>query len=267
MRFKAHIPKSMFAPQTNEGKRRDALGVHHGDSGDPKLRGGFTLIEVLLALVVLSILMVVVHSVFYGAIQLRNTVDQTIQNAMPLQHALRMIKRDVANLTIPGGTLTGTLQTPLVANSTMSSQHDGEQCGPTFYTASGTIDDLSPWSEMRKVTYYLQSPTNQSEGLDLVRSVTRNLLPVTTEEYVDQRLLSGVERLDFQFYDGNQWVDEWDSTTASSTGLSSVPGGIRVQLWMAQTNRGAISEPAIEMVIPIAVNATNTTENTTGDDQ
>ena len=231
----------------------------------PAATRGFTLLEVLLALIILATVMVVIHSVFYSAIQLRNKAAQAFQDAIPLQHTLATIKRDVANLTVPGGTLTGTLQTSLTTGSTTSTAHYGEQCGPSFYTASGTLDDNSPWSEMRKVTYYLTPSTNGGAGLDLIRSVTRNLLPVATEEYTDQRLMGGVNYLEFQFYNGSQWVDTWDSTTSTTTTSSnSLPAGIRVQLTLVTDNIGSIAKTPVEMVIPIAAQAATNSASSTG---
>lgn len=231
----------------------------------PAARRAFTLLEVLLALIVLGVVMVVVHSIFYGALQLRNKVDATFTEAIPLQHTLALIKHDVANLAAPGGTLTGSLQTSPTTSSSSDVSHPGQQCGPTFYTASGAVNELEPWSEMRKVSYYLVSPTNLStRGMDLVRSVTRNLLPVSEEQYADQRLLSGVNDLTFQFYDGTTWVDAWDSTTASSSATSnSLPQGVRVQLTLVNAS-GVVSQTPVEMVIPIAVSGVTNSTSTAG---
>jgi len=227
-------------------------------------RGAFTLLEVLLAIVILGIVMVVVHSVFNAAIQLRNKTDATFAEAIPLQHALATLKRDLANLTLPGGTLSGTLQTTPTTNTSSSLSHTGEHCGPTFYTTSGTLSELEPWSEMRRVDYYLVQSTNASAGLDLLRSVTRNLLPAVDDEYSDQRLLSGVSQLTFQFYDGTSWQDDWDSAdTSSSTYTNPLPIGIRVQLTLVN-EKGVISRDPVEMVIPININASTNIIATVG---
>jgi type II secretion system protein J len=230
-------------------------------------RSAFTLLEVLIALLILAMVMGVIHSIFYGALQLRNKTDQSFEDAIPLQHALAMIKRDMANLTVPGGTLTGTFQTSATTGSTTSSTHYGQQVGPTFYTASGVVSDLSAWSEIQKVSYYLAPATNGGAGLDLIRAVTRNLLPVMQDEYADQRLLGGVENLTFQYYNGSSWVDTWDSTTTSlsSSTTNLLPQGIRVQLTLAAEAVGKLTPPAIEMVIPIAAQtSTNSATSSTG---
>ena len=214
----------------------------------------FTLIEVLIAILILAMVMAVVHSVFHGALQLRNKTDQAFEDAIPLQHTLTLIKRDLANLALPGGTLTGTFQTSATTSSKTSANHSGQQAGPSFYTASGAISDNSSWSEMQKVTYYLTPATSGGNGMDLIRSVTRNLLPVMTEEFSDQRLMGGVNALTFQFYSGSAWVDTWDSTTTSATSTTTnmLPQGIRVQLTLA-AEAGKFAPAPIEMVVPVTV--------------
>lgn len=239
-------------------------------SDHPKRQAGFTLLEVLLALIVLGTVMVAVHSVFHGAIALRNKADAAFTESIPLERTMAVIKRDVANLVVPGGTLAGALQTSPTTNTASSLAHLGQQCGPTFCTASGALNDLDPWSELRKVTYYLNPPTNRNmPGFDLVRSVTRNLLPVIQDDFTDQILMSGVYNLTFEFYDGNSWGADWDSTsstlattvsTDSSTTLSnSLPLGVRFQLTLID-EEGNIDQNPIEMVVPVEVQpATNTT--------
>src|SRR5258706_2956762 len=72
---------------------------------------GFTLLEVLIATVAFAIVLAAINAVFYGALRLRNQTVGTLDEAATLQHALAMIYRDLANVVVPGGTLSGTLQT------------------------------------------------------------------------------------------------------------------------------------------------------------
>jgi len=260
MKIEIRQAKSEATPRSNSRSGADALrfSISH--------RNAFTLLEVLIALLILAMVIGVAHSIFHGALQLRNKADQAFDDAIPLQHTLAMIKHDMANLTLPGGTLTGTFQTSPTTSSSTSMTHYGQQAGPNFYTASGTISDSSAWSEIQKVAYYLTPATNGGPGMELIRSVTRNLLPVMQEDYADQHLLSGVENLTFQYYNGTAWVDTWDSTatSATSSATNTLPQGIRVQLTLA-AEAGKSATAPIEMVVPIAVQpSTNTTSTTTG---
>jgi len=256
-----------------ETLRKDSRGAGLPLAGSTRPRAithhAFTLLEVLIALFILAMVMVVTHSIFYGALQLRNKTDQAFTDAIPLQHALMLIKRDLANLTVPGGTFTGTFQTTPTTSSTTSAMHYGQQAGPSFYTASGTVSDSTAWGEIQKVTYYLTPATNGGNGLELVRSVTRNLLPVMQEEYSDQHLLSGVENLAFQYYNGSAWLDTWDSTTTTLTSstTNTLPQGIRVQLTLAAPP-GKLAPDPIELVVPVSAqastNSTTTASSTSG---
>ena len=220
--------------------------------------------EVLFAVAASAMVLLAIHLVFYGALRLRNKTAQAMEEAVPLQHALAIIKRDLANVVAPGGTLSGTFQTALTTGGTApsgsmggglntggqtASGMAGQQVGPSLYTATGVIDETSPWAEIQKVTYFLVNPTNNTPGKELLRSVTRNLLPVMQEESDDQWLMSGVEDVAFLFYDGMQWIDTWDST-ASATNL---PTAIKVQIELVARETELERRTPIELVVPLGV--------------
>lgn len=223
----------------------------------PASARAFTLLELLIAVMVFSVVLLSLHYVFYGALRLRNKVAAVLEESGPLHQALAIMQRDLANLALPGGTLVGALQsvptnlTPLPG-----------RVSPYFYTTVGVLRDDVPWPALQRVAYRLVSPTNDSPGLDLMRAVSRNLLAPVEEPPEDQFLLGGVEEVVFQFHDGTQWRDAWDSTV-EPTGL---PLAIKVQLYLTRelTNR-TVHEP-IELVVPVTVQAgTNTgSTNTTG---
>jgi hypothetical protein len=80
----------------------------------------------------------------------------------------------------------------------------------------------------------------------LYRSITRNLLSVTTPDVTDQLMLSGVASLKFSCYDGMQWDDTWD-TTAPTAIYTNLPTAVRVDIKMS----GRSDMGAIEIVVPI----------------
>jgi len=226
---------------------------------------GFTLLEVLIATAVFAIVLAAASTVFYGALHLRNGATEAVELALPRQQALAVIQRDLANLVVPGGPLSGVLQTTSITNVV------GGQSSPDFYTSTGFIDPTSPWGEIQRVSYVLTEPTDrEAAGRDLIRAVTRNLLPATVvEEPTRQWLMGGVQGLTFYYYDGTQWRDSWDSTTADPTsGLTNnLPHAIKVQIQLATRpgeRAGPVAAP-IELVVPIVVQArTNKTQQATG---
>lgn len=222
-------------------------------------RQAFTLLELLLAILVFAIVLAAMHTVLFSAFRLRKKTTEAIERSLPLQQALGIIKRDLLNLAPPGGTLTGALQsTPTITTNASGVSISGtlnRQSGPQFFTVAGIVDDNTPWSDIERVSYYLAAPTNGAPGMDLYRSVARNLLPVMQDQTDDQFLLSGVEAINFQYYDGTSWQDTWDSTEVDSmTGLTNnLPFAIKVQLQLHNESR-ALGMPApVEFVVPVTV--------------
>ncbi len=245
---------------------RWALNVFPARSGQSRpTRAGFTLMEMLLAIAVSAIVLSVVTTTYFSALQLRNRTTKAIDDALPLQHALATIKRDLTALIPPGGTFGGELQsTPTTETaSTMTPFANGQRVSPDFTTASGLVDEYTPFADVQRVSYYLVDPTNNSTaGRDLMRVRSRNLLPATVDEPSAQWLMGGVETVTFQFYNGFSWQETWDSTTSSN-----LPTAIKLQLVPAaefnQPNQ--YLQTPIELVVPIVVQAgTNQTQTTGG---
>ena len=214
----------------------------------------FTLIEVLLAVSVFAIVLGAINSVFFGALRLRNKTTESFENALPLQHTLNIIQRDLDGIMLPGGRFGGSFTTSLEGASN-NTAFIGERITPDIYTTSGAIGESARWSDVQKVAYFLALPTNTAatfnSGKDLVRQVTGNLLPANIEESELQFLMSGVQAMALQYYDGLTWADTWT--------LTNLPTAIRVQIALAKdfTNSSRLPAP-IELIVPIMVQGVNT---------
>jgi type II secretion system protein J len=218
----------------------------------------FTLIEVLLAVAVFAIVLGAINSVFFGALRLRNKTTEALEAAVPLQQALSTIQRDLEGMMVPGGRFAGSFSTSMEGTSNTVA-FDGERITPDIFTTSGSVSDSARWADAQKVAYFLALPTNSaraslSDGQDLVRLVTANLLPVNVEEPEVQWLMSGVQNMALQYFDGIVWSETWTYT--------NLPSAIRVQITLAADYQGSakVSAP-IELIVPVVVQAsTNSTE-------
>lgn len=214
---------------------------------------GFTLMEILLAFAVSAIVLSVITTVYFGALRLRNRTMASYDDALPLQHTLIVLKRDVAGILPPGGTLSGELKSTSSDDSTSSMNvvAGGRQVGPVLYTASGTLDEYTPFADVRKVSYYLASPTNSlSPGWDLIRVSSGNLLPSTVDEPTSRWLMSGIESMYFQYYDGSTWANTWDSETSGDA-----PIAIKIQIAPATADNEPndhLQEP-VEIIVPVVM--------------
>lgn len=218
---------------------------------DCKCTAGFTLVELLIAVLAFAIVLASINSVFYAALRLRNTTAQATERALPLQQAVAIIKHDLANLVAPGGTLSGELQSSVLANG-MAGQVSCE-----FATAAAVLDATSPWAEVQKVSYALLEATNRMGSKDLYRWVNRNLLAESTQPTGLQWLLGGVRQVTFFYLTDSQWSDTWDSTTETTKLPASIK--VRIDLENQQSSGSLIPDP-IEIVVPITVQSrTNAT--------
>lgn len=222
----------------------------------------FTLIEVLIAVAVASIVLIAVNTVFYGAVRLREKTTKAVEQSLPLEQTLAFLRRDLRALAVPGGTFGGSLQTTASSSSLMGAT----AVSPSFYTTSAFIDDSLPWGNIQRVAYYLRPSTNAvgGGGFDLVRAVTRNLLAPTQEEVLEQWLMGGVSAMQFQYFNGTDWKTDWDSTTE----VPPLPKAVKVLLSLAEpdsSSRASRSQVPMQFVIPVsAQGSTNQTQSTTG---
>jgi prepilin-type N-terminal cleavage/methylation domain-containing protein len=258
-----------------------------GPDSSSRTTRAFTLLEILIATAAFAIVLAAINSVFYSALRLRNQSAESFTDDLALQHTLHLLRRDIANQVPPGGTLSGQLQTtPTLTGGLGNNSASGNsgmnanassvallaaasrpgQSSPEFHTTTGALDETTPWSELQKVHYYLAPSTNAEAGRDLIRSVTRNLLPSLQDQSLQTPLLTGVETIYFQFHDGTQWKDVWDSASELSTRL---PVAVRVQITKAIQKRGQLPPAPIEMVVPVlsygGTNATTAASTTGGE--
>ena len=195
---------------------------------------------------VAAIVLLVINGTFFGALRLHNTTHDRIDQDLVLQRTLGLIQHDVAGLMLPGGIFSGELVT--TESSSIGNDAYGERLGPDLYTTTGVVDGWNPFSEVQVVAYYLAAAADGTNTKDLIRVVTRNLLPVQTATSEEQVLMTGLTDGYMEFYDGTAWTDTWDSTATSS-----LPTAVKFSLTLAPADAGQPAPAAVELVIPVPV--------------
>lgn len=218
--------------------------------GQGRRTAGFTLLELLVATAVGAVVLLVIQTTFFGALRLHNTTHDRVDADLELQRALGIVRRDLAGLMLPGGVLSGQLQTTSFTSSMEAGF--GERIGPDIYTTSGRIDGWQPFSDAQRVALYLAEPADRERaGKDLVRVVQRNLLPVQEEPGEPQVLLHGVAEAQLLFFDGQGWIDAWDSEETSM-----LPSAIKFRLVLEPPPSSTTAFDPIELVVPVMVKTT-----------
>jgi type II secretion system protein J len=222
---------------------------HHTPSNPRGLvrKGGFTLIELMLAMGVCAIALAAINGVFFGALRLREATIRAVDEAAPAQLALTTLRSDLQSAMSPttNGVMTGDFRVGDITSVGLNQNVSIE-----LYTTTGALHENEPWADVQCVTYELRPSAGGAgnQGEDLVRSVTRNLLATITPVPEDQWMLGHVQSLTFDCYDGTQWRNSWD-TTVSDTNL---PIAVRVTIQLAGEGPGdpRAREPII-LTVPI----------------
>jgi type II secretion system protein J len=199
-------------------------------------RRAFTLIEMVLALAGCAVILAAIYGIFSRAVHLRDEAMARTRDVRVRAHAASVLRNDLRNARISGGTLAATLEGSQKAQS-------GSFPGYLKFITTTTPDDLDlPSNDLQQVEYYLTADpaaTDQKSGL-LVRAVDRNLLAAVRETPAEEPLLSGVEAMEVSFYDGESWKESWTYSDEDKT----VPEAVRVRLRMSP------GSPPLEVLVP-----------------
>lgn len=222
---------------------------------------GFTLLELLLATAIGAVVLLAINATFFAALRLHDTTHARVDEDLVVQRALGIIRKDLAGILVPGnaqstanqfrGQLTSDSFTLNAIDST------GERVSPDIYTNSGVVDGWTSYADVQTVAFYLTPATDGTPTKNLVRVVTRNLLPAAEQVTDDQVLLGGVVSAGMSFFDGENWLDTWDSTATNS-----LPTAIKFSLLRVGRDGSAprMDTPAIELIVPVIVRTTTTAQ-------
>jgi type II secretion system protein J len=214
----------------------------------PAIRG-FTLLEVILATAISAVALLAIQSVFSSAVRLRNATQERSLEELSVHRAVEIIQRDLSSLLPPGGTFAGELQSGV--DFGFGDRLGGTRISPDLFTAAGRVDPWSPFGDVQRVIYTLVPTAGDVGTYDLVREVSRNLLPTLEEAFESQILLRAVGAAGLEFFDGTEWSETWDS---------SVSGGLpaAARFWVARNGATGVTEDPVEVVVLLAQGAART---------
>ena len=217
----------------------------------------FTLIEMILAIGVASIVLIAANAAFFTALHLRDATADAVDAASPIDQSLTLLRRDLQCAVTPkaSGVLSGDFKIGNVTSTGISDPVAAE-----IYTATGALSENAPWGDIQRVTYELKNSTSGGNGRDLYRSVTRNLLTETTPDVEDQLMIRGVDSVQFSAYDGSQWNDSWDTTDTTSAN-TNLPVAVRVDIQLTSSGKNSLP---IEILVPIDSQSRTNSTSTVG---
>ena len=162
---------------------------------------GFTLLEMLLAIAIFSVISLMGWQMFNGIIQARDLVTSRNQATQELNHALTIIDRDFRQLADRGTRVENEVNPNSLFSDSEMRDTDDEAIALVRYGWQNTGQRL-PRSTMQRVFYRLKEGRLERQFHYVLDPVNINQEPQT------QTLLTDVERLEFRFFANGQWHDD-----------------------------------------------------------
>lgn len=180
--------------------------------------GGFTLIEVLLAVSLVAMMATLVFGSLYVT---TSAIDSARANSASEQIVRSTLRVMTDELSVGVGPATG----PWMG---VNGQQDGQPADSIAFLTMGQFrgTESNKDSELVRIIY-------TREGDRLLRFVRKNLYGLTDESIEQVELATKVKGFNVRYYDGktNLWVDEWDGR-----GRSGTPKAVLLELTLLQEN-------------------------------
>lgn len=234
--------------------------------------GGFTLLEIVVTLAVLAIVLTITYGVFARTLSQKERTEAASFETATARAVIHRILRDLE--AVEPGSATAARRTPTPSRQgtieaseqyLFLSRNRSEQGVP--------FDDLAFSATLRKPTagtlsssdlgvvrYFVEpdprAPSNLVLWRETVLSLSGELFdPDAPLPERSIRIVDGLAGLQFRFHDGNEWVEEWDSSDTRS--YAPVPHAVEVALALrdeegvAATYRSAIDLPIARHARPV----------------
>ena len=176
-------------------------------------RGGFTLLEILLALSVLSVILLLLLSAFTGAARVRETLSSRAREFRQIRLVLDRIGTDLI-------CAFATSAREESALSLREEQLSGLPAATLTFTAFQLPDgDRShPPAEIVKIRYFQRIG---ADGVTLELHREQSDLPFIGNKIPlrESRVAEGLRAFRVEVYDGTTWVKEWPAGGGSKTAL------------------------------------------------
>jgi general secretion pathway protein J len=185
----------------------------------PRLEGGFTLVEVLLAVSLVAMMAALVFGSLFVTTSAIDAARANSANEQIIRSTLRVM---IDELSVGKNSQTS----PWMG---INGQFDGQPADTIAFLTMGQFRgaESTKDTEVVRIVY-------TREGDRLLRYVRKNLYGLTDESVGQIELVTKVKAFNVRYYDEKNrlWVDEWDGRGR----LKSVPKALLIELTLLQEN-------------------------------
>jgi prepilin-type N-terminal cleavage/methylation domain-containing protein len=195
---------------------------------------GFTLLELIAASAIMAALALTLYSAMRVGFRARDRVLAAVGPARAGEVAMDLVRRDLESALPPTGLISeaffGGPGPDLPDSSAVQFYCMGRlpSAVPPAARSRQTLssDDPTAVGTAVRVELALRPPLTGGGMPVLVRRVWRNALAATEEDPEEEILCRDVTAFHVRYFDGTQWLDDWDSTQFGDT----VPMALEVSL-------------------------------------
>lgn len=225
---------------------------------------GFTLLELILASMMTALLAMSLYGMLRIGFRARDSATRYLGPVRQMQWGAELVRQDLAAALPPGGVMVGAF---IGENEAAAG---GENDNVSFYrSASATLPDYRGLEasgglfrnslqagaaaqaqavsagDVEYVELYCQP---EGAGLALVRRRITNLLSTEADQSVPEVLARGIKSFGLRYFDGLEWLEDWDSSVQDNY----LPLAVEFAIEWLPDQPGAANGRIVRQVVPLA---------------
>ena len=185
---------------------------------------GFTYLELLTAMSMMVVLAASLFASLYIGFKAKQSADRAVGPVRQSRIIMKLLQQDIEAALPPTGKLAGEFQ-GIDGVDTRGRNNDNLWFFTTHYQQYHT----AAASDIVQVELLLV-PSNYDDSNLLVRRTAVNLLPSIEPQYYEEILCRDVLSFNLSYFDGYDWLDNWDSASLDD----SLPRAVQIMLSLKQ---------------------------------
>ena len=191
---------------------------------------GFTLIEIIISLIILSVILLISSNILSSALNYQSSTNINLKKVNELNLASTIIRRDLRQaVNVPSRDFFGNLEP-----STFNGDYSNKSISFNTFISDISIDT----SSIKKILYFFNDN-------NLYRRQYYSSSPFKNDDYFESILLKNISEVNFTYMHERRWHNSWPVGDISSR---KIPTLIRIDFKMNNNYYHWIIEPDIKNV-------------------